>query len=563
MALVGLLKSIHLNSPRTVAVKIIDCAPREPLKLIVHEILGELCAESQDDEVAMTKGLRRTIRAVVSDLPLETEPFSAAPLPWILRGNDRRSLIPFLFAIRRTHHVPVHLLYEFADGAVQGKRPPDWSLDQNIASGQSEISVQFRDPPPLTSNLPGIHNHRLPLGDSGELASLLRDIRRQHGAIGGLVNILEPPAATTPFPNSTEVCRLLERGVVPLASLLRLTEEDQPAVVACVGPALGRSGHAGKPTAAMACGIAAKLVDRYAFDHPDCRTFFLHSHLLPLPSADSSIPESIERRRVRNQGLMKSSVLLKRELAGNRSPEREVLYAGGEQQIAILRASLPAERQVYAAVQMRPTLMGCPLLDNFFSSDADHHVAELVLYPDRDPFLTGHQVDGTPVLPAVVAMESCIEALSILLGRRVTTLCDLTFQNSFRTPLRRPYRARVEIDTVPDGLRCSLRGEFFNRQGQLTDVDRLYHQMVFRPNSQLPALKWKSDPPTSWTLIERPANTPLWRYPGGTVDYGVEFTRLVAIVLESDGAWGRMIADPPMALCGSRQGAIGGLHRRF
>src|SRR5689334_18311960 len=104
-----------------------------------------------------------------------------------------------------------------------------------------------------------------------------------------------------------------------------------------------------------------------------------------------------------------------------------------------------------------------PLISRVRIGDAaPQFVAESVLDPVEDPFLSGHQYKGAPIVPAAAILELFAEAaLASAPGNRVAGFSAVRFHNGLRF-----FNARLEpvrIITTPIGptrLACQLRHDF-------------------------------------------------------------------------------------------------------
>ncbi|GAA1024783.1 MULTISPECIES: type I polyketide synthase [Amycolatopsis] len=89
-------------------------------------------------------------------------------------------------------------------------------------------------------------------------------------------------------------------------------------------------------------------------------------------------------------------------------------------------------------------------------------VADATLSLHTDPWLDGHRVDGTALLPAVVGLEALAQAASTVAGRALTTACDVRFDRPVVIPDTGEHVVRVcalrEGDVVTTVLRCAESG---------------------------------------------------------------------------------------------------------
>ena len=422
-------------------------------------------------------------------------------------------------------------------------------------------------PPPFKSLLdaaagtPAIGYHALTQPGRARLAELLARVRRACGAIGGIV--LQLPGEDGHLPNGspTGMGPLLDRAMLPLLELMKLAREERLEAFACVGPTTHDAGRTQGLATSVSAALAARLIGQYASAQPNSRGLFPVRPNLERRSGRFRKLGTPPRGRI-DRGGKSLRAALRRELARRSSVERHIIYREWKDlpethaPLGVFdpQRDVPMARCAGGSARRRAEMAGLPMIDTFYEIAPQRYVAELALRTEEDVFLSGHQVDGVPVLPAVVGTEICVEALQSALGYRIRTLCQLEFVNRFAAPLTRPYRARLEIDATSADVRCSLRGEFFNAEGQLTDTDRLYHRMIYRRGFQIPPVNRLWNPPQRREEIDLPAGPEVWKYPGGTVHYGEEFRRMTAVAYGEGMAWGRFIAGSPDGLCGARWG---------
>ena len=196
-----------------------------------------------------------------------------------------------------------------------------------------------------------------------------------------------------------------------------------------------------------------------------------------------------------------------------------------------------------------------PLIDGVYELHEGHSlVAEARFDPTRDRFLVEHRHQGVPILPAVVGIELLAEAASILSpGRTVVGLRNLDVINGFRFFSDRPQGARIRATVTDNGIRCELSADFYDRQGRLTDPDRVYLKGVVE----------LADRPTTIVLPQPggPGNWNAMKYldphqaiQEGRVYLGPRLQCLREVAFERGGCWGRIVAPPLTELAGLRRG---------
>ena len=178
--------------------------------------------------------------------------------------------------------------------------------------------------------------------------------------------------------------------------------------------------------------------------------------------------------------------------------------------------------------------------------------------PRIDPFLTGHRVEGVPLLPAVIGIETCAQAASIASGGRIVTgIRDLKLINEFRMPAAHLYFANVEVDLHENRADCQFKGDFYDKSGRFVEPHRQYHACgvdladapvpIASPGFEIPAQgDWVPVPyPEDWRDMEGSGS--------GTVFYGPELRTLKEVLHVPEGIWGRYVASPATELGGAQR----------
>src|SRR5262249_5692790 len=162
--------------------------------------------------------------------------------------------------------------------------------------------------------------------------------------------------------------------------------------------------------------------------------------------------------------------------------------------------------------------------------------------------------NGTPILPMVVGLEMCIEAASILAaGQTAIGLHDVRVVNGLRFFSDRTQRIAIHATQTDGGVRCELRGDFYNRDGRLIDPNRLYLSTVVEMSGQPAEIVLPpADEPGSWHKMEYGDHKEALAR--GRVYLGPPWQCLRAIALEPGGCWGRIVAPPHRGLAGDRTG---------
>ncbi len=197
------------------------------------------------------------------------------------------------------------------------------------------------------------------------------------------------------------------------------------------------------------------------------------------------------------------------------------------------------------------------LIEDAVISDSGKIICHTEFTPMNEPFLDGHRVDGFPLLPAVVAIETMVESAFIASNAKfVTSVKNLKLVNGFRMPLEQKYNAKV--DTTVDGnlVSCELKGDFYDKNYQFIEPHRLYQSAGIEVSDQPIDLstvtlnfptqgEWrKIRYADHWTRLEEGDST--------VVYFGSEHRALKEIQCVENGAWARLIAPHPTGIGGKR-----------
>ncbi|MEZ6047644.1 MAG: polyketide synthase dehydratase domain-containing protein [Planctomycetaceae bacterium] len=203
------------------------------------------------------------------------------------------------------------------------------------------------------------------------------------------------------------------------------------------------------------------------------------------------------------------------------------------------------------------------MLEALNRTSTNSGVCTIIYDPRVDPFLTGHLHEGIPLLPAVMGIETSSEAASAVSGGEpVVGIRNMELANGFRMALPRLHQATVEVQPAETSgsFLCELKGEFYDKSGQLKDPQRLYHRIeVITGEINRAAL-----PPFNATLPQEDWMTVLYsdnwqeRIEGhsGPVYYGPELRTLKSVhyIEGAHEVWGCFQAPQVDELGGARQG---------
>jgi hypothetical protein len=236
-------------------------------------------------------------------------------------------------------------------------------------------------------------------------------------------------------------------------------------------------------------------------------------------------------------------------------PQAEVLIADSRGDAKTRQSGAGSARHAeYARLQSRVDRL--PLVEGL-----DHLVpgqsliAGLGFNPNRDRFLLEHRHLGIPILPVVVALEAVAESASLLAeGQLPTEFRDVHIVNGARFHRLQPLVARVHVNRKSENFRCELRGEFYNREGRLTDADRPYlRARVLFDSAGVSAMPEIPSSPAKWG--EMKYATAERARESGWVEHGPVFRYLKEVALRGNECWGRLILPAVDELAGDRPGS--------
>ena len=579
-ALTGLWKALR-RELSGLRVKVVDGSGAEPAPVVAQSVLNALASEDSRVETAWVRGRHQDLKMIPRELP--DGDVAAAPASggapsgaWIVTGGGRGVTAHVARAIGVRFGVELHLLGTTTLEAI----PEEWlALD---AAGRRELRSRTlaearahgADPErawsaverriDLHATLAGhraaglkVAYHAVDVGDARALEKVLDAVRADGTPLRGILHGAGVESASDFSKKTLEQVRAtVESKVLGLQHLLALTAGDELEHLIAFGSVSGRFGGMGQADYSLASDLLAKLVTahRRRAGVPGC-TF----HWPAWDEVGMAVrPESRFALEASGQVFMpvaEGCAHVLREIAAG-LPENEVVILDRAEVLDLDRLA-PAEdvdRTLDGAVG---AAQRSALVDGLVDDQDGIRIADVSYDPARDPFLVDHCFEGQPILPAVVGLESLVEAA--LLGRDpslAVLIEDATIESGLRFRNRAPQRLRVEVvDHGRDRWRATLRGDFISRVGKLGEPDRLYQRAdvglgdaVTRP-AGLPAppadLEW-------WDMSYPPSAA---EAEPGRVYHGPALRTLRRVGVRGEQAWGELVAPAPAALRPSRPAA--------
>jgi acyl transferase domain-containing protein/NAD(P)-dependent dehydrogenase (short-subunit alcohol dehydrogenase family)/acyl carrier protein len=574
-ALCGLVKALRRELPQLLA-KIVDAPAEEPAKLIAAKLLEELASGNLDVEVSFARGKRRVVRIVprpaLAKLPVEQRPSGV----WVVTGGARGVTAHVARELAARFGLSLHLIGSSpapqldrrwlvaSKAELQEERRRVTEQAREAGKNPAESWREFERSLEIRRNLvafeaAGIRPvyHSCDVADREALARALDAIRRRDGPICGVLHAAGVESAARfdrkklPLVQATIAAKI--DGAV---NLFELTRGDPLSHFVAFGSVSGRFGNFGQSDYSLASDMLAKVVSQLAASRPGCRGVTFHWPAWA-EAGMAMRPESrvvLESAGHRFMPLAEGCAHVLAELEAG-CPEPEVLIADAGRNVEAAGSMLDAAlREEFQPLQ--PIADESPMIEGIdFLEPGRSLIAGLRLDPARDLFLIEHQHLEIPILPVVVSLECVAESVAILAGGGyVAELRDVQVVNGFRFYRGAPASARVVVERARDGFRCELRGEFFSRDGKLTDSDRPYLRarviLADAAEVQRPEIP---PPPEKWGAMQYP--TPERAREEGWVVHGPAFRCLHEVAVRGNECWGRIVVPRHDILAGRRRGS--------
>lgn len=568
----GLCKALQREFP-ALRVLVLDSPFGEPAPLVVSALQRELDTAMRDLEVSWVRQRRHTVRMLArSPRPLA----GVAPRHggnWIVTGGARGITFAVARELAKRYGLKLQLLGSSPRPQVDDLQRQAFATDPkglrtrtirearqagadpNVVWKNLERSLEIdRNLRQLEADGIAAKYHSCDVSDGEALARLLDDVRLLDGSIHGVLHgagVEEGSKFTRK--RIDRVAATLNVKVGGAVHLIRLLADDPLGHFIGFGSISGRFGNVGQSDYSMASDWLAKVVGRLRSDRPSVSATTFH-----WPAWDevgmAARPESrvvLEAAGSQFLPLAEGCAYVIEELEAG-CPEAEVLIVDNPQRFQLPGQSAASDSTSRLAAEQRATEF--PLLTGVRECSADRLIAESRLDPTRDVFLVEHQFVGTEILPGAVGLELLTEAASLLMRRQPSGLADVEFVNGLRFTDSQPQVVQVRATRHADRVVCEVTADFFNRDGNLMDPQRLFLRGSVLFDSA-PLLETEIAVPVSdqWkkmtyrTFEESVAQTSI--YLGPTFQCQREFLR------DEEFWFGRMNAPTQSALQGSRPGS--------
>jgi acyl transferase domain-containing protein/NAD(P)-dependent dehydrogenase (short-subunit alcohol dehydrogenase family) len=597
--LAGLFKGVAREFDR-LRVKMIDAPPEEAPAILAAAVGRELAAGQPEIEVGYVRGRRRTVRAIPRpvahqhDAPAKEIAHGGT---WVVTGGARGITALVARALGERYGLKLHLLgrtpLPSQDAAWRGLSAADLKklkmsmalearrAGRDAGSAWSEVERAME----IDRNLAafaerGIHvrYHACNVSDWAALAQVLECVRRENGPIQGILHgagIEEAARFENKLPH--KVTATIAAKVDGAAALMALTRQDPLAYFVAFGSISGRFGGHGQTDYSLASDMLAKMIGRFRAERPECTSVAFHwpawneAGMAVRPQSKVVLEALGQRFMSPAEGI---DHLLDELRAG--APEAEVLILDQSHPAQQLDPDhiLPSTVERNAYTQRDALVVGLPLIEGVHDLREGRGLrAELRLDPMRDPFLVEHRFHGVPLMPAVISLEAFAEAAALLFpGRPVAAYRKIEVVNGFRFYADRPQEACVWTEQTPDGMRCEVKADFYNRDGKLTDPGRVYVKglvdlvdatgrlgpLTYTPIPAMVTTAGRMEPPiANWHPMEYLTREKAEAL--GRIYIGPPLQTLRSLSLERTGCWIKIDSPPLPDLAGPGRNGAGWL----
>jgi acyl transferase domain-containing protein/acyl carrier protein/3-hydroxymyristoyl/3-hydroxydecanoyl-(acyl carrier protein) dehydratase len=575
--LTGLFKGLR-RELSDLLVKVIDAPWEEAPDQLATATLRELAHRSGPLEVGVVRGERFVVRAVPQPASSQRPGRTAPHGTWIVTGGARGVTAVVARELGRRFGLKLHLLGSTAQPAID----PSWRnlTDEGLKALKKTVSEQARAGGKAPAQVwKGVERaieidrtlqafradgvtatyHACDVADRAALAATLDRIRQQDGPIHGVMHGAGLEAACRFDKKKRDlVAATLGVKVSAAVHLIELLKADPLEWFVGFGSTSGRFGGMGQADYSMASDMLCKLCAAVRIKRPEVAAVGLHWP----PWADVGMAARPESKIA----LQASNLAFMPPLEGAAHVVDELLSVAMESELLFLDkpdlidtdGTMPASALKDEYVRRAPLVGHAAVIDTIHELQPQRSLIAMAQFDPRvEPFLLEHRHQGVPILPAVVGMESMVEAASILLadGRRVVGLRNMTVPQGLRFHTDRPQRARVVATQSADGVACRLDADFCDRQGRLVEANRLQMQATLDLAADFASLP-KSDlgpQPTAWTTHKYVVDWRTMKFPEeARVYHGYPFQALKDYALVENGLWAKLVVPEPNIIAGDR-----------
>jgi NAD(P)-dependent dehydrogenase (short-subunit alcohol dehydrogenase family) len=558
-ALCGLLKSLHVETlvkgERQILVKVIDFADSETPHAVARHVLVELTGDAGYVEFAYHQGIRQRIAALREDLQGDGEHQIKRGGQWLVTGGARGFTGQMAMRLARDYGLRLQLLgsspmpdRNSAWHKMNAEELQDFKREltkQALANGRTPASLwqPIQTDLEIQANLKAYyeadveaHYHSCDLGNHEQLASVLENIRKQHGPIDGILHgagVRHTVRLEQVSPKQVE--NSLRAKLDGTVSLMTLTDGDPIKHFVSFGSLGGRFGTNGGSDYAMVNEALAKLTAWYRSTKSDCAAVTMHWHAIAGVGMMTR-PQSFGPAAMAKLNLMsvdEAYLHLRQELLAG-CPESEVLTTDGEYH----RRFYPADA-VVLELPVQQIANAHPLLESI----ADGYWP-LALDPVNDVFLKEHRFKGKPLLPMVAGIEALAEAeVGELTAHDPFELHNIRVHQPFKFFADKPIAAKVVSENVDGIQHLKLVADFRNRRDQLVQANRLYLRAEFGGKSH-------AEPRRLTGTLPRKFNDAWYPDDERSIYHGPSFRCVKQASTSESVGWTKIVAPDPNGLNG-------------
>ncbi len=577
--LTGLLKGIRREYPE-MFLKALDFAEAADSESMCRALIGEWLSGDSQLEVGFAGGDRFVVSAEA--VPARDPVQVGRGGVWVVSGGGRGVTYVVARELAKRFGLRLHLIGTASvagvDAAWRGLDEAglkQWRKRTAVEARQagrspSEELARIDKQQELDANLRTLANdgvdatyHVCDLSDRQALAATLAEIRRQHGAISGVIHGAGVESACRLTRKKPElVRRTISSKCDGAANLMALTHDDPLEHFVAFGSTSGRFGGLGQADYSLASDLLAKMVGAYATRRPQTHCVCFH-----WPAWDDvGMAVRPESRLALEQGGLK--FMPSRE--GVEHLIGELTAPSGDHEVLILDSpglldtdgtmsrSTPAEPfdRFSRADHTESPARTCPsvavsdrrpLVGPIRRLDPGTYEAAVRLEPTVDAFLVDHRTGGVPLLPAVVTMEMFARTVQqIRPYSTITSLSKVSIGNGLRLSEPGPYECKIRAKRLGDDFRCELvglrPGQSGNR-GEFVFGSAIVHSGETGVAESIDV----GDPVFGWTPFVYP--------PEAYLVHGPSLHTLVTLDFQHGGGRGNVLGTAKEDLFAGRDGA--------
>lgn len=569
--LLGALKAMRreLNTRALV----LDTSPSEPAEQVAVALIAELEHGAPRLEVGLLRGCR-----MVLSMPERPVGTSAAPEPlpssWIVTGGGRGITAKMAIRLAETNQPALHIIGRTpladpsdlntwkaldAEGLEDHKRDllEAMKKSQGFAPTQWKKSCADIDKAlELDGNLAQMRAagsrvvyHAIDLSDR-DAVDLAMQAARAQGSLQGILHGAGVEIAKPLHKKTDEIFEATVSAKVDgLVHLLHVTAEDPIRFIVGFSSVSGRFGGHGQVDYAMANEAMSHLLHQHRARHPERHVSvmswaaFSEVGLAARSSARTFLERTGQAFMTPNEGANH----LMRELAAG-LPEAEVTICERLEALDLDRLMVPQiERAgwLYAATQLARS----PMLGDLIRHTDDETILERDLQAS-EPFLRDHCMGSTPILPAVIALETFFELARAEAHRPVR----LAFAEIL-TPMKVPEGTTLRVRPTLRDRELTLTASPQRPDGLTLEPDRVHVRGRFEtmapiPPVVLPMPKVRTNDLMAYPYPDAPDRTPGSR----AIYHGETFRTLIGVQIEGTRGLALLRVPDPLTPFAGRPG---------